>query len=92
MSWIFTIVSIAVSCSGLDTASRGLIPLLIVTIGLLTVYFENHRQALALYLISKTLTNTLLRIETVEKDKADVAEMKSMMANVAHDLKTVSYE
>jgi signal transduction histidine kinase len=52
--------------------------------------YENQRQNLQLFVLAEKLTHSLEENERLA-DETHATELRHMIANVAHDLKTVSF-
>lgn len=65
-------------------------PMLLFEVGLLMVLCDQRRQSVQVFLLTESQTALLIQIEKMTEE-AHAKELRSMIANVAHDLKTVSH-
>jgi hypothetical protein len=87
-SWVF-IMSVLFTAVGVTGATQTLPALLMYVPLSLIGMFETHRQDLILYFIVKSQRKLLAENKQMSEERT--TEMRHMIANVAHDLKTVSF-
>lgn len=77
-------------CSGMLLSTRSFVTLAFYGIVSIVIMLDSFKQYLLFYLLSRHLKKT---IETNQKlaDQNKATEMRHMIANVAHDLKTVRF-
>ena len=89
ISSIAAIISVMVCTVKLGIAGY-MTPMLIVYLLLSMIsFYDLQRQSYIMFLINQKLRDTLAENERIA-DEMHASEMRSMIANVAHDLKTVS--
>lgn len=86
--WLASVLSIVVSMAYLGSINS-LIFLLLFSLGVLVVLIESRKSSYFLFFMHRKLQEILLTRQK-EADEENAAEMRHMIANVAHDLKTVS--
>ena len=92
LSWLISVVASLVNLFNTIRWHQWVhpvVPVLFLAVGTFMIYYESHRQNLAMYLLTKKLQLTLNENEKLA-DETHANEMRAMIANVAHDLKTVS--
>lgn len=92
LSWLFAVIALLLT--GIPIHGKYvpwmhfIVPALIYVVGTFLIYYESHRQNLSMYLLTKRLQATLAQNEALA-DEAAASELRHLIANVAHDLKTV---
>ncbi len=87
ISWVLVIVSVCISI-GISGATQSIPCLLIYIPTSFIVLYENHRQNLILFFVTQEQRQLLERNKVLSENAQN--ELRHMIANVAHDLKTVS--
>ncbi len=88
LSWIIVIATLVV-CVIYANATQSLPAICTYIPTSLLLLFENHRQDLILFFVVKSQKRLLVENKRMSDEMA--TEMRHMIANVAHDLKTVSF-
>ena len=89
LTWFGTVISI-VYCAVLLRATSTISVLFAYIISSILIVVDMRRQALTVFFMNKKLKEIIAENERIA-DEMHANEMRSMIANVAHDLKTVSY-
>lgn len=90
LSWLITSAFIA-ACTIVSISAKVVLPpLVIYMFGSFFVYYESQRRNVAMFWILHKMQFILAENERLA-DETHATEMRHMIANVAHDLKTVSY-
>lgn len=87
LTWIITVLSIALTALWVEW-QLVVPPLLLYGLCAFFIYYESHRQNMSMYAVMTKLQDTLIENERLA-DETHANELRSMIANVAHDLKTV---
>ena len=93
--WEFVVLSFVLSIAGLlycifmYNLTNSLSSLIIFTPMCMVVMFENQRQNIALFLLTQTQQNLIEENERLAEE-VHANELRHMIGNVAHDLKTAS--
>lgn len=87
LSWTITTISIALTMIKLPW-NAVVASLMLSTVGTFIIFLESHRHNLAMYLLARQFEDTLLENERLAEE-THAQELRHMIANVAHDLKTV---
>ena len=90
ISWMVGIAALCATMTHLTYWSV-LGPLFIYIFGTFMIYYETHRRHLTVYFLTRKLQTTLMDNERLA-DETHANEMRAMIANVAHDLKTVGFK
>jgi hypothetical protein len=86
LSWIIVMATLFI-CVGYANATQSLPAICTYIPTSLLLLFENHRQDLILFFVVKSQKKLLVENKRMSDEMA--TEMRHMIANVAHDLKTV---